>query len=172
MSTSTTAETDRDSNRRQVAAGWSGTGFHLATPGRIIILHVVLAITIRERGGLNVTRMRNGSFQALVHSYGFMGNVSTSHRRISPKLIIASRTAGVGKSVIWYDVLPCSYLTCWPVLQFEDIRALQRSGPASIAFFYCDFRDDQKRATAGYSHHCWCLADGAPPTPRFFQISM
>jgi hypothetical protein len=27
----------------------------------------------------------------------------------------------------------------------EDIRTLQRSGLASLAFFYCDFRDDQKR---------------------------
>ena len=27
----------------------------------------------------------------------------------------------------------------------EDIRTLQKSGLASLAFFYCDFRDDQKK---------------------------
>ena len=27
----------------------------------------------------------------------------------------------------------------------DDIRTLQKSGLASLAFFYCDFRDDQKR---------------------------
>jgi hypothetical protein len=31
----------------------------------------------------------------------------------------------------------------------EDIRTLQRSGMASLAFFYCDFRDDQKKDLRG-----------------------
>ena len=31
----------------------------------------------------------------------------------------------------------------------EDIRALQRSGLASLSFFYCDFRDDQKKDIRG-----------------------
>jgi len=31
----------------------------------------------------------------------------------------------------------------------EDIRTLQRSGLASLAFFYCDFRDDQKKDIRG-----------------------
>ncbi len=31
----------------------------------------------------------------------------------------------------------------------EDIRALQKSGLASLAFFYCDFRDDQKKDLHG-----------------------
>ena len=31
----------------------------------------------------------------------------------------------------------------------EDIRTLQRSGLASLAFFYCDFRDDQKKDLRG-----------------------
>ncbi|KAN0107438.1 hypothetical protein V8E52_010186 [Russula decolorans] len=43
---------------------------------------------------------------------------------------------GAGKSVI------CSAI-------IEDIRALQRSGLASLAFFYCDFRDDQKKDFRG-----------------------
>jgi len=31
----------------------------------------------------------------------------------------------------------------------EDIRVLQKSGLASLAFFYCDFRDDQKKDRRG-----------------------
>jgi hypothetical protein len=31
------------------------------------------------------------------------------------------------------------------VIIIEDIRTLQKSGLASLAFFYCDFRDDQKK---------------------------
>ena len=31
----------------------------------------------------------------------------------------------------------------------EDIRTLQKSGLATLAFFYCDFRDDQKKDQRG-----------------------
>jgi len=31
----------------------------------------------------------------------------------------------------------------------EDIRTLQKSGLASLAFFYCDFRDDEKKDRRG-----------------------
>ena len=31
----------------------------------------------------------------------------------------------------------------------EDIRTLKQSGLASLAFFYCDFRDDQKKSQRG-----------------------
>jgi hypothetical protein len=31
----------------------------------------------------------------------------------------------------------------------QDIRALQKSGLASLAFFYCDFREDQKKDQRG-----------------------
>jgi hypothetical protein len=67
--------------------------------------------------------------------------------------MIASCAAGAGKSVIWHDVFP---IVCVHVLKLlassaiiEDIRTLQRSGLASLAFFYCDFRDDQKKDLRG-----------------------
>src|ERR1700761_6906622 len=31
----------------------------------------------------------------------------------------------------------------------EDIRVLQKSGLASLAFFYCDFREDRKKDKSG-----------------------
>jgi hypothetical protein len=63
-------------------------------------------------------------------------------------MIIAS-AAGAGKSVIWSASLPIVYVR--ELILFassaviEDIRILQKSGLASLAFFYCDFRDEQKK---------------------------
>ena len=61
--------------------------------------------------------------------------------------------AGAGKSIIWYDSL---LIICVHGLMLlassaiiEDIRTLQRSGLASLAFFYCDFRDGQKKDLRG-----------------------
>jgi hypothetical protein len=41
----------------------------------------------------------------------------------------------------------CCWLTSSAII--EDIRTLQKSGLASLAFFYCDFRDDQKKDRRG-----------------------
>jgi hypothetical protein len=63
--------------------------------------------------------------------------------------------AGAGKSVIWCDNLLIFRIhELMPALLassaiIEDIRTLQKSGLASIAFFYCDFREDQKRDQRG-----------------------
>ena len=62
-------------------------------------------------------------------------------------------TAGAGKSVIWYDDLPTARVYKLIVLSssaiIDDIRALQKSGLASLAFFYCDFREGQKKDVHG-----------------------
>ncbi len=78
-----------------------------------------------------------------------MGNVSILHQRFSPRPVLTSFTAGAGKSVIWYDYLPMVRVHKLTLLSssamIEDIRGLQKSGLASLAFFYCDFREDQKK---------------------------
>ena len=93
--------------------------------------------------------MRNGSLLVLVQSYGFMGNVSISYRCFAPKLTLTSFTAGAGKSVLWCDSLLIVRVHKLILLSssaiIEDIRTLQKAGLASLAFFYCDFRDDQKK---------------------------
>jgi hypothetical protein len=67
--------------------------------------------------------------------------------------MIIAFPAGAGKSVIWYDnisIVPIRELM--PLASsaiIEDIRTLQKSGLASLAFFYCDFRDDQKKDRRG-----------------------
>ena len=63
-------------------------------------------------------------------------------------MIIAS-VAGAGKSVIWSASLSivhvCELIMFTSSAVIEDVRILQKSGLASLAFFYCDFRDDQKK---------------------------
>ena len=61
--------------------------------------------------------------------------------------------AGAGKSVIWCDNLSTVSTRELMLLAssaiIEDIRTLQKFGLASLAFFYCDFRDDQKKDQRG-----------------------
>src|SRR6267154_3581958 len=67
--------------------------------------------------------------------------------------MITVSLAGAGKSVIWYDNLSIVRVHELMLLAssaiIEDIRTLQRSGLASLAFFYCDFRDDKKKDLRG-----------------------
>ena len=109
-----------------------------------------------EHGGSIVKLMRNGNPLVQAPFYGFMGNVSICFLIRSLKLIIfAFVLAGAGKSIIWYDNFPVyvygvrkfTLLASSAIIQ--DIYALQKSGLASIAFFYCDFRDDQKKNRHG-----------------------
>jgi hypothetical protein len=64
-------------------------------------------------------------------------------------LMITAFSAGAGKSVIWSASVSIVHVR--ELILFassaviEDIRILQKSGLASLAFFYCDFRDDQKK---------------------------
>jgi hypothetical protein len=63
--------------------------------------------------------------------------------------MITASSAGAGQSVIWSASLSIFHvreLILFPSSAvIEDIRILQKSGLASLAFFYCDFRDDQKK---------------------------
>ena len=68
--------------------------------------------------------------------------------------MVNASSAGAGKSVIWYYNLSIArvrklmlFATSSAII--EDIRTLQKSGLASLAFFYCDFRDDQKKDRRG-----------------------
>ena len=67
--------------------------------------------------------------------------------------MIAMIPAGAGKSVIWCDNLSIIRTRKLMLLDssavIEDIRTIQKSGLASLAFFYCDFRDDQKKDQRG-----------------------
>jgi hypothetical protein len=95
--------------------------------------------------------MQNGNLPVQVPSYGLMENVSISHLHSLLKLMVTA--AGAGKSVIWCDnfsmVRSYELILLGSSAIIEDIRTLQKSGLASLAFFYCDFRDEQKKDLRG-----------------------
>ena len=128
-----------------------GHGFHLQTLGKITLLFINLVIEDLEHGGFKVTLTPNGKLQVQATSYGLMENVCISHPFFFA--IINASVAGAGKSVIWYD---SSLIVCIRRLMLlassaiiEDIRTLQKFGLATLAFFYFDFRDDQKKDKRG-----------------------
>ena len=69
--------------------------------------------------------------------------------------MITPFAVGAGKSVIWCVNLPIVLIREFMRMLLassaiiEDIRTLQESGLASLAFFYCDFREDQKSNQRG-----------------------
>ena len=130
-----------------------GIGFHHQTPGRITTSLVNLDIAEPGHGGLRVTLMPNGNILEQVPCYGFMENVRVLWLHAFLKLIIVIFPAGAGKSVIWCDNLSIVSIRELMLLAssaiIEDVRTLQKLGLASLAFFYCDFRDDQKKDQRG-----------------------
>ena len=62
--------------------------------------------------------------------------------------------AGAGKSIFWY-VKPFLYSSLWEFIVLssstiiEEIYSMQKAGLALLAFFYFDFREDQKRDLRG-----------------------
>ena len=94
-----------------------------------------------------------GSILVQVRSYGSMGNVSVLRSHLFPGTDGFHRAAGAGKSVLWYVGL-FSFLFSNETPSrsssiIQDIRGMCESGLASLAFFYCDFREDQKKDRRG-----------------------
>ena len=110
-------------------------------------------MTEPEHGGFKVKVTWDGNFLVQVPSYGFMENVSICSLIVFLKLMVFASIAGAGKSIIWYDDLSVYFVGKFTLSVssaiIQDIRASQKSGLASIAFFYCDFRDDQKKDRHG-----------------------
>ena len=73
---------------------------------------------------------------------------------LSIRLILLASVAGAGKSVLW-----CADLQVFLLLELislvsstiiEDIDGMRKAGLASLAFFYCDFKDDKKKDRRGF----------------------
>ena len=94
-----------------------------------------------------------GSILVQVRSYGSMGNVSVLCSHVFPGTDGFHRAAGAGKSVLWYvDIFSFLFSNEMPSRSssiIQDIRGMCESGLASLAFFYCDFREDQKKNCRG-----------------------
>jgi hypothetical protein len=84
-----------------------------------------------------------------------MGNVCQSPALVVQQGLIyfLGFAVGAGKSVFWYVIF--YILISGKLIMFisstiiEDIRAMRKAGLASLAFFYCDFREDRKKDLRG-----------------------
>ena len=130
-------------------------GYRHLILGRITIMPADHATVGLQRGSFRAVRSRNGKrLRPRVHVCGFMENV-----RYCPVLLLSERlsfflfAAGAGKSVFWY-VKHLSFLSRKLILLgsstiIEDIISMRKAGLASIAFFYCDFREEEKMGLRG-----------------------
>ena len=68
-------------------------------------------------------------------------------------LIVFFFVAGAGKSVLWYVAISVSpsreLIVSASSTIIEDIHSMRKRGLASLAFFYHDFREDQKKNLRG-----------------------
>ena len=67
--------------------------------------------------------------------------------------MISHLQAGSGKSVLWFVIrYSCVASTHWKLTSLlssaiiEDINAMCKAGSASMAYFYCDFKDNYKQS--------------------------
>jgi NACHT domain len=128
-------------------------GSHLQTLGKTTTPHVTLTTTEPRYGSPKARILPNGNRPVLFS--GFMGNVCVS----SPSLHTVAETdvlnivAGSGKSVLSYvnlQVFPVRELI-FPASSsiIQNLESMSKVGLASMAFFYCDFRDDEKQNLRG-----------------------
>jgi hypothetical protein len=101
-----------------------------------------------------------------------MANVRSCHSLALSTSQVCILVAGSGKSVLWLviSLLLLKWLAEVTISSgiIEDIKALQKTGSASLAYFYCDFRDEAKQShrnliisilwqLAAQSDLCWDL---------------
>jgi len=75
-------------------------------------------------------------------------------RTLLQKLMIVAFVAELGKSVLWYAnpsiFLSGEFKVTTSII--EDIDTMRRSGLPSLAMFYCNFREEQKKGVVACSH--------------------
>jgi hypothetical protein len=114
-------------------------------------------ISAQWNGNLVYPRKRILGMEVIWTEFSFMDSwkASVSHCNL---LRVAetkkfSPIAGAGKSVLWYINISISHsqklmqLSSSSIIQ--DIRDMRKLASASLAFFYCDFRDLQKKERRG-----------------------
>ena len=122
------------------------------TPPRTTTLRVILITRKQQHGFLKVEHIRSGSQQ--VHFFGSMESVRpVLFPTYSGPLIPPCLVAGSGKTVIWFVNLKsfCRRQLTSPVSStvIQDIEVMCKAGNASMAYFYCDFRDMNKQSLRG-----------------------
>ena len=95
-----------------------------------------------------VVFLKNGD--QLLRSCGYMANVRSCHFVVLSTSQVCILVAGSGKSVLWL-VLSLLLLKWSAEVMIssgiiEDIKVLRKTGSISLAYFYCDFRDEAKQS--------------------------
>jgi hypothetical protein len=130
-------------------------GYHRLILGRTTISPANHATAGLRRGSFRATRSKNGKRpRPQVPFYGFMENVRyCTALALLQRLTFFLFVAGAGKSVFWYVkqlIFPSLGLIVLASSKIiEDIDSMRKSGLASLAFFYFDFREDQKKDLRG-----------------------
>ena len=120
--------------------------------GKITISPVDCDTSVQRHGLSKAESSQNGNYPDQVHSYGFMANVSPPTLMLS-QTDVFSPIAGAGKSVLWcvissiFRSLELMVLASSAII--ENVSSMRKSGLASVAFFYCDFRENEKRDLRG-----------------------
>ena len=132
-----------------------GLGCRRPTPGRTTTLPASHATVGLRRGSFRATRTQNGKhLRPRVPFYGFMGNVCQRQFVIAlPQTETLRFRSGCRKERTL--VRQTFHIPIWRTHRvgsstiIRDIDAIRKAGLASLAFFYCDFREDQKKDLRG-----------------------
>jgi hypothetical protein len=132
----------------------SRVGFLHLTLGKITTLRADLG-TLARRGGFSKAMFsQNGRCLERVRFCGLMANVrGRPAYLLSQKLMAFLIVAGAGKSVLWY--VPLSIFMSRRLIALssssiiEAVDRMRKLGFALLAFYYCDFREDQKKDLRG-----------------------
>ena len=134
------------SSQRACHEGNCKTGSLPRIPPQIIISHVVPATREQRPGSSKAVFTNSGSRQL---SCGSMANVSSVPSPLLSTPLTLIFIAGSGKSVLWFVVschcCPHSLRLLLSSAIIEDIKAECEPGSAIMAYFYCDFRDEDKQ---------------------------
>ena len=115
-----------------------------------------------HRGSFRAVRSRNGKHpRPRVLLCGFKENVRLcSVLSLLRRLKLFLFVAGAGKSVFWYANLLIFLSRKLMLLAsstiIEDVDGLREAGLASLTFFYCDFREEEKTGLRGLLSSLLC----------------
>ena len=133
-------------------------GYQRLIRGRITTLLANLAIMGLRIGSSKEARFQTGErLKCRVHFYGCTGNVCQSlafavQQGLNRGFFFAFRSGSWKKRILVRDIIMSLFRELIVFVSsaiIEDIRAIRKAGLASLAFFYCDFRDDRKKELRG-----------------------
>ena len=126
-------------------------GSHRRIHGRTTILDVKLTMMEQPGGSSKGPLSRNGNLLAVC--CGFMENVCSSYFQTFAEADNLYLVAGSGKTILWYisfllfSFLVLNHRTSSTIIEYID--GMRKSGLASLAFYYFDFRDVEKKDRRG-----------------------